>query len=174
MDEVVAKLDSSSLEWSILWWPDETEPQSIDVQVRSELGRVGLIEVAFMLFAGKPPAADARDEGSVRRLVKAMDDPAKIVAAHCELDRRGIHLDAADQELPGVPNQMERRKPPAEPFLYNFHGLAVELTPSGKPSHGTAAGGLVDFYACDARIDPAQFPSLRARWQKRLQAGKWK
>jgi hypothetical protein len=168
IDELVANLDNSDLTWWIMWWPDETEPQRLDINVKSDLSNITWGDVGWWLFKGSP----RRDE-VLRGLVEAMDDPRKIVAAHCELRRKNFYLDYGDGGLPGIPSgdSIELAKPPTEPFLINYHGLAVELTPKGVTGEGTATGGIFKIYECDARIEPAQFPSLRARWQKRLNTG---
>lgn len=167
LDKVVAELDNSRVQWSIRWWPDETEPQLISVWADAGLGQIGYLDVAYMLLTGGNPLEPFTEKEVFERLVKAMNDPTKIAAAHCELWRRAIYLDA--QDVPGIPDRIKATKPPAERFLYNFHGLAVELIPMGKRVRGAAPGGPVDIYSCEARIDPTQFPPLRARWQKRLQ-----
>jgi hypothetical protein len=171
LDQLVARLDSDRLKWSFNWWePGATEPQVVDVQVKSGREEIGWADLGSMLITGARRPEPFDDQAILRHLVKAMEDPEKTTAAHCELYRRGIYLDASRGAMPGVPDRIEATKPPAGPFLYNWGGLVVELTPTGKRNEGVAAGGVMEWYPCRARIDPAQLSTLRARWQKRLAA----
>jgi hypothetical protein len=161
IDALVARLDNGRLRFSFRWWTDGKGPQWVWVYFDTGIGRSGTV------------IEDRLDEDELmRELVKAMDDPAKTAAAHCELYRRGIFVDVAAADTPDL---IEAATPPAGPFVYDFGGLAVELTRVGdgfEPDRGSGPPHRI--YRCEARIDPAQFPALRARWQKRVAARDWK
>jgi hypothetical protein len=109
-------------------------------------------------------------------LLRALDDPARAVAAHVTLEM--LTGDAAAYLPPTRPPAALRpgdREGPRlrGPYTVTYEGLDIELTPD-PPEPVTAEstpGGTLWHYRCVVRVDPAQFAGLRSHWLHLLGAG---
>jgi len=96
--------------------------------------------------------------------LEAMEDPRRFAAAHCLLMNESISFETP--EPLAIRDGLARR--PDGSILYYRGGLRAELLQVEKTGSGVAVGGLTDVYSCRISIDPNQFPTLRARWHRRL------
>ena len=148
---LVEQMRGSQIEWGFWWWYD---PEELDAKYDPKREWVPLYNQVL---------AAPRQE-IIPLLLEAMEDPDAIVAAHYSLACQfGMGFDSPDDPDPPLVRRADGS------YLYHLCGLRVELSQLNRTAKGAVTpGGLIDVFACQASIDPSQFPALRTRWHRHL------
>ena len=106
-------------------------------------------------------------------LLRALEDPARAPAAHVLLATLSGRDGTTWQPRWPDPFEAEQDSWEARPdgsYVQVFAGLRAGLTVDPKAPVGeeSTPGGRLRHYRCVARVDPAQWPGIRAAWHRRL------
>lgn len=114
-----------------------------------------------------------------RPLLAALEDPDRFVAAHMLLGRHAFcrgDLTFGFGPMPGMVQLMPSPSIGGPPVVQDYKGLRLTFKRHKQewpalPIDADVAGGdsvVMALGACDAVVDPAQFPALREEWHRRL------
>ena len=125
-----------------------------------------MVSLSALLNEGQPPV---RADAYRRPLMEALDDPGRFAAAHRFMYTHGWWF------APRRPGPIKMYGPiwqEGQVFVHDMDGLRVELPPPDEKTERVRANGIPGWvyrYYLDrptmARVDTAQLPAIRNRWQ---------